>query len=457
MYLSTFKLKEAPFEANPDARYLYLSKAHARAKAYLESAVSTADDFVVITGERGSGKTLLVNTFRLELDKSVLVAHLTQAPISTNEFLQALLEQFGYIPFRGNKAALLSTLNSFLAEQRTAGRKVLLLIDEAQRLAPPLLEQLRALVVTEPGQESRLRVILVGQPALSQQLDAPEFTQLAQRARLRFHLASLSPDQTRGYIMHRLAIAGSHGREIFQAGCFEVIDRYTAGAPGLINSICAAALRIAANAGRDYVLAEDTEVAALQLQLPALSQPLARQETSPASQTAAQAHAAAPPSTDTSASASAGTSQTPRTMPSPNPNPPTLAKDTAGPRVARLRVMIGGQLLVEHPLRTGRMMIGRAADADLQIDARTVSRHHCQIISNEYLSVIQDLNSTNGLYVKNQRVRRHNLSDGDVVVVGSFQVSYLDEREGEKPDYQGEFAPMPPARGREVDGEITQN
>ena len=456
MYLSTFKLKEAPFEANPDARYLYLSKAHARAKAYLESAVSTADDFVVITGERGSGKTLLVNTFRLELDKSVVVAHLTQAPISTNEFLQALLERFGYVPFRGNKAALLTTLTSYLAQQRTAGRKVLLLIDEAQNLAPPVLDQLRALVVTDSG-ESPLRVILVGQPALSQQLDAPEFTQLAQRARLRFHLASLSPDQTRGYIMHRLAIAGSHGREIFQAGCFEVIDRYTAGAPGLINSICRAALRIAANAGRDYVQAEDTEAAALELQLPALSEPLVNQPAPPSSNSAAAAVTDSSPSTDTSADGGASPGAMPIPRPAPGPSPAALPKDTAGPRVARLRVMIGGQLLVEHPLRTGRMMIGRAADADLQIVDRTVSRHHCQIISNEYLSVIQDLNSTNGLYVKDQRVRRHNLSDGDVVVVGSFQVRYLDEREGEQPDYQGELAPTPPARGREMDGEITQN
>ena len=102
-------------------------------------------------------------------------------------------------------------------------------------------------------------------------------------------------------------------------------------------------------------------------------------------------------------------------------------------------------------------MIGRAADSDLQIDDRTISRHHCQIISNEFLSVIQDLNSTNGMYVRDKRVRRHNLCDGDVVVLGSFQVTYLDEREGEQPDYQGEFAEPLPRRLRESDGEITQN
>ena len=449
MDLSTFKLKEAPFEANPDARYLYLSKGHARAKAYMESAVSTADDFVVITGEEGSGKTMLVNAFRLELDKQLVVAHLTQAPISTNEFLQALLEQFGYIPFRGNKAALLATVNTYLAEQRTAGGKVLLLIDEAQNLAPPLLEQLRALVVTEPGQDSSLRVVLVGQPALSQQLDAPELTELAQRARLRFHLTTLDPDQTHGYIVHRLAIAGSHGREIFQPGCFVIIDRYTDGAPRLINSLCDAALRIAGAAGRDQVNPEDVEAAALKLQLPALTERSRTDDAPPAEDTA--------PGTAAKALPSPSRSPTSPTSPSPGPSPAPLAKDITGPRIARLRVMSAGQLLIEHPLRVGRMMIGRAADADLQINDRTVSRHHCQIISNEYLSVIQDLNSTNGVYVKDQRVRCHNLSDGDVVLLGSFQVLYLDEREGEQPDYQGELAEQPPIRMRESDGEVTQN
>ena len=122
------------------------------------------------------------------------------------------------------------------------------------------------------GQESPLRVD-PGRAARSssQQLDAPELAQLAQRARLRFHLTALTPEQTHGYIVHRLAIAGSHGREVFQSGCFEVIDRYTGGAPRLINSLCDAALRIAAEAGRDQVLPEDVEAAASELQLPALA------------------------------------------------------------------------------------------------------------------------------------------------------------------------------------------
>ena len=441
MYLTTFKLKEAPFQPTPDSRFLYLSKAHARAKAYLESAISTADDFVVITGEVGSGKTMLVETFRHELEKGVVVAHLTQAPISTTELLQAMLEQFGYLPFRGNRAALLATLNSYLADQRTAGRKVLLLIDEAHNLVLPLLEQLSALVGTESSESSPLRVILVGKPELGQQLEVPELTQLAQRARLRFHLAALTPDQTQGYVVHRLAIAGSQGREIFRPDCLQVIDRYAGGAPRLINSVCDAALSIAADGGRDHVLPEDVEAAARHLQLQALAErPAAVRgapvDVSPADDDMPPArHAAAPRRRTT-----------------------RLEKDTAGAPVARLRVMSAGLLVVEHRLHIGRMMIGRAQDADLRIDDRTISRHHCQIISNDFLSVIQDLNSTNGLYVKDERVRRHTLCDGDVVVLGAFQVDYLDERSGPHSDYDGEVADSAPQPiMQESEGETTQN
>jgi general secretion pathway protein A len=437
MYLTTFKLKEAPFQPNPDPRFLYLSPAHARAKAYLESVVSTADDFVVITGELGSGKTTLLDTFRRELEKGVVVAHLTHAPISTSEFLQAMLEQFGYLPFRGNKAALLTTLNGYLAEQRAAGRKVLLLLDEAHNLVPTVLEQLRALLDAESDAPSPLSVILVGLPELNEHLDAPELTQLAQRARLRFHLAALTPDQTHGYIVHRLAIAGSQGREIFRPGCFEVIACYAGGAPRLINALCDAGMHIAATAGRDHVLPEDIEAAARDRQLPAL--------------------AARPVTADPGPAAEPAPPPAPRTDAPRSSIKKPFEKESAGAPVARLRLISGGEVIAEHQVHTGRMMIGRAQDADLRIDDRTISRHHCQIISNTFISVIQDLNSTNGLYVKNERVRRHTLSDGDVVVLGSFQIDYRDERPADAAGDDAGLQAAPPPRPRESDGETTQN
>jgi general secretion pathway protein A len=242
--------------------------------------------------------------------------------------------------------------------------------------------------------------------------------------------------------VHRLAIAGSQGREIFRPACLAVIDRYAGGAPRLINALCDAAMYIAASAGRDHVLPEDIEAAARDRQLPAL-----------AARPAPASIAAAEPLPDQAAE----TVPPARRADAPRSSTKPFEKESAGAPVARLRVISAGEIIAEHQVHTGRMMIGRAPDADLQIDDRTISRHHCQIISNAFLSVIQDLNSTNGLYIKDQRVRRHTLSDGDVVALGSFQIDYRDDRPGEPADDNGELGAAPPEQLRESDGEVTQN
>ena len=135
MYLELFRLKELPFRLSPDPQFLYLSKHHARAKAYMESTIWFTDGFVVITGEIGSGKTTLIESFLRELDKDVVVAQINQTQISPLGFLQGLLVQFGFSPFKMHKAELLATINNFLIEQYAAGRKVVLVIDEAQNLS----------------------------------------------------------------------------------------------------------------------------------------------------------------------------------------------------------------------------------------------------------------------------------------------------------------------------------
>lgn len=129
MYLEHFQLTELPFRLSPDPAFLYLSKHHARAKAYMESTIWFTDGFVVITGEIGSGKTTLIETFLRELEKDVVVAQVAQTQVSPIEFLQAVLVQFGFSPFKMRKAELLATLNQFLVEQYAAGRKVLLIVD----------------------------------------------------------------------------------------------------------------------------------------------------------------------------------------------------------------------------------------------------------------------------------------------------------------------------------------
>ena len=218
MYLEHFKLKELPFRLSPDPSFLYPSQIHSRAKAYMESTIWFTDGFVVITGEIGSGKTTLIETFLKEIDQDVVVAQINQTQISPIEFLQTLLAQFGFSPFRMRKAELLATLNNFLIEQYANGRKVLLIVDEAQNLTNKVLEEVRLLSGVETTKEKVLRIILAGQPELNDKLDSAELVQLKQRVRLRFHLNALDLPEMTNYIRHRLAVAGSEGREIFDAG-----------------------------------------------------------------------------------------------------------------------------------------------------------------------------------------------------------------------------------------------
>src|SRR5215212_6324156 len=231
MYLELFKLHELPFRLTPDPQFLYLSKHHARAKAYMESTIWFTDGFVVITGEIGSGKTTLIETFLKEIDQDVVVAQINQTQISPIEFLQTLLAQFGFSPFRMRKAELLATLNNFLIEQYANGRKVLLIVDEAQNLTNKVLEEVRLLSGVETTKEKVLRIILAGQPELNDKLDSADLVQLKQRVRLRFHLNALDLGEMSSYVRHRLAIAGSEGREIFEPDTYDFIFRYTGGIP----------------------------------------------------------------------------------------------------------------------------------------------------------------------------------------------------------------------------------
>ena len=169
MYLEHFKLKELPFRLSPDPAFLYPSQIHSRAKAYMESTIWFTDGFVVITGEIGAGKTTLIESFLKEIDQDVVVAQINQTQVSPIEFLQGLLAQFGFSPFRMRKAELLATLNNFLIEQYANGRKVLLIVDEAQNLSNKVLEEVRLLSGVETTKEKVLRIILAGQPELNAQ------------------------------------------------------------------------------------------------------------------------------------------------------------------------------------------------------------------------------------------------------------------------------------------------
>ena len=392
MYTESFKLKELPFRLSPDPQFLFLSRAHARAKAYMESTIWFTDGFVVITGEIGAGKTTLIESFLRQLDSDVVIAQINQTQVTAVEFLQSVLVQFGFSPFKMKKAELIATVNSFLIEQYAAGRKVLLIIDEAQNLSLKVLEEIRLLSGIEATKEKVLRIILAGQPELNHTLDMPELVQLTQRVRLRFHLGTLSRDDLRAYILHRLDVAGAGGRQIFAEDTYSEIMRYTGGVPRLVNTLCDTAMMSAFNDDRDYVTLADISAAVGELQWVEF---------------AARASAIAARQAER-ITASSG--------------------DRAARPLAKVVLSSDGRAVGELHLVPGRKVIGRTPDNDLQIDSRFISRHHCQLVTgSDGVTVIEDLNSTNGITFRGKRVRRHTLRDGDVIAVGQHEILYVDE------------------------------
>ncbi len=390
MYLELFKLHELPFRLSPDPQFLYLSKQHARAKAYMESTIWFTDGFVVITGEIGAGKTTLIETFLRELQTDAVVAQINQTQLSPTAFLQTVLVQFGFSPFNMKKPEVLATLNQFLVEQHIAGRKVLLIVDEAQNLSHRVLEEIRMLSGIETTKEKALRIILAGQPELNDKLNSPELVQLTQRVRLRFHLTALTKAETVAYIDHRLEVAGSQGRHIFAEECYATIYKYTGGVPRLVNTLCDTCLMAAFGRDQDTVTMEDLEAAIQELQWTEFA---------------------------------AGTNR----MRIPNLEH-SATHPGSGHTVGRILLASEGKTVVERELKPGRLVIGRTADNDLQIDSKFISRHHCQIVTQADSCLIEDLNSTNGIYVQSKRVRRYNLNDGDIVQVGQHEIMYIDER-----------------------------
>lgn len=267
MYLEFFGLQAHPFSITPDCDFLYMSESHARAKAYMDYTIRNKDGFVVITGEVGAGKTTLIRKLLSEFDASVRVAKLFQTQLDEVEFLQAVLVEFGLDPFHKTKVELMDMLASFLVESFRNGKQLVLIVDEAQNLGPRVLEEIRLLSGLETQKQKILHVILVGQPQLNATLDTPELEQLAQRVRLRFHIAALSERETGDYISHRLRVAGCT-RPLFAGDTLAQVHRYTGGIPRLINTLCDTALTCAFADDLPAVGRESVDAAIAELRWP---------------------------------------------------------------------------------------------------------------------------------------------------------------------------------------------
>jgi general secretion pathway protein A len=244
MYNDFFLLRESPFAITPDPRYLYMSERHADALAHLLYGINEAGGFIQLTGEVGTGKTTLVRALLERLPQNTDVAVILNPRVSPIELLQSVCDELR-VPVHNKASAsskeLIDTLNEHLLTAYTRGRRVVVLLDEAQNLSQETLEQVRLLTNLETSRRKLLQIILVGQPELRAVLSRNELRQLAQRITGRFHLGPLSRQNTASYVRHRLSIAGATA-DIFTAIALREVHRLSGGVPRVINVICDRAL-----------------------------------------------------------------------------------------------------------------------------------------------------------------------------------------------------------------------
>ena len=244
MYTSFFGLNEKPFSITPDPRYLFMSERHGEALAHLVYGVTESGGFMQLTGEVGTGKTTLVRTLLLNrMPANADVAVVLNPQLSAREFLVTVCEELS-VPIpedKGSIKALIDALNNHLLAAHADGRRTILVMDEAQNLAPDVLEEVRMLTNLETSKQKLLQIILIGQPELRDVLARNDLRQLAQRITGRYHLEPLSREETAQYIEHRLKVAGALG-EVFDSGAKREVFRLSQGVPRLINVICDRAL-----------------------------------------------------------------------------------------------------------------------------------------------------------------------------------------------------------------------
>ncbi len=385
MYEKYFGLECRPFDISPDPKFLFMTEQHSRAVANIKFALMNRDSFVIITGEIGIGKTTVLNAVLEELGPEYVTAKLTHTTLTHIELLQALLSEFDMPNYSKKKVLLLDTLRDFFLQQNRQGKHIVIVVDEAQNLSAPALEELRLLSCIDTADRKIVSIVLTGQRGLDDVVDSPGLRQLRQRARLRQRLEALSEEDTVDYIRHRLAVAGGDIDKIFTEEALAEVHRLAFGIPRLINTLCDTALMSCMVEENDKVTLEciDTVVQELRWQwFEDRDQEKLR------------------PKIDAE-----------------------FESETDGNSVS-LTVFRAGQFVEQTVADHFPFVIGRSNANDLVIIDKEVSRRHALIDCISGIYVIEDLNSKNGTLVNRKKRSRALLRPGDTITLGQLDVAF---------------------------------
>lgn len=306
MYEAFYQLKARPFQLSPDPRFFYGSPSHKRAMSYLRYGLTQGEGFIVITGEIGTGKTMLVRTLFADLAKeNVVAAQLVTTQLEADDTLRMVAASFGLAHEGLEKATILKNLETFMMARAREGKRVLLLVDEAQNLPPRSLEELRMLSNFQLGGRVLFQSFLLGQAEFRNTLQSKSLEQLRQRVIAAYHLEPLDPAQTRAYIEHRLNTVGWKGDPKFADESYAVIHQHSGGIPRRINTLCDRLMLFGCLEEIHDFPAERVNTVIAELQNESAGKPAASVEEEPAEQPAEQPAVKAPPAVADAPAASA--------------------------------------------------------------------------------------------------------------------------------------------------------
>jgi general secretion pathway protein A len=265
MYAEFYGLAEKPFALLPDPRYLFLGRSHREALAHLKYGIEEGEGFVVVVGQVGTGKTTLCRALMEQVGDEVTLAYIFNPSTSEVELLAAINREFGVPTIGRTRDDLIDELNRFLLAQRSAGRRPLIVIDEAQNLEPEVLEQVRLISNLETEREKLIQIVLIGQPELEESLSRADLRQLQQRITVRWSLEPFSRDETAAYLRHRLGVAGGRDASLFTPAAAISLHRRSRGVPRIINALADRALLTGYTLGRRKITASEVRSASREL------------------------------------------------------------------------------------------------------------------------------------------------------------------------------------------------
>jgi type II secretory pathway predicted ATPase ExeA/pSer/pThr/pTyr-binding forkhead associated (FHA) protein len=380
MYLEFFMLQRLPFKLRADTDFHYLAGDRLLAKGELQRAIDASSGPVLLWGEAGVGKTILLESCLQQLSRYMRVVLIRHPDLSSDEFYQAAAAQLtGDDAAVGASAGAAVRFEEAAAKVAAAGEQVLVAIDNGDLVSQDLLEDILRLTRRRRPEQVRVGVVLASRPELRRTLSLPRFGAADKQPSLQIELARFSTDHTRHYIDYRLKVAGLQGSGIFDEDAYAEIQRYTGGVAQLINTLADAAMTAAFGRSHGKIAGADIRTIASQLRW-------------------VEFNARAKPA--------------PSTAEEPQPMP------------AYITIEHDNRVVAEHVLLPGKVTIGRALRSDIRIESRFVSRDHCRILTTPSASVIEDLQSQNGLMIRGQRASVHRLQDGDVIQIGEHYITY---------------------------------